>query len=233
MTDFAEFEQRVARFEAAWQGGRPPRIEDFLPPSTGDGNHAAARAALLAELICVDLEFRWRRATDGGKDRRGANGPTLNDYLREFPELGALGDLPLALIGEEYRVRQRFGDRPSPEAFAARFAERKEKVGELLAAIDRQLKDERDDPILPVAGAASKHRIASPPAFDPRAPLDHRDFLVQKMLGAGRMGRVYRALQKSLDRSVAVKHLRKAFLAQPDVVERFLTEARTVALFRH
>ena len=53
------------------------------------------------------------------------------------------------------------------------------------------------------------------------------------MIGAGTMGKVYRARQHGEAGEVAVKFLRKSFLQQPRVVRRFLGEARTVSGLHH
>jgi RNA polymerase sigma factor (sigma-70 family) len=64
-------------------------------------------------------------------------------------------------------------------------------------------------------------------------PLSHRGFLLQRLLGAGRMGKVYEARQHATGSQVAVKFLRKSLLDHPGVVRRFIAEARTVARLRH
>ena len=63
--------------------------------------------------------------------------------------------------------------------------------------------------------------------------LSQRDVLLQRMIGAGRMGKVYQARLISESRTVAVKFLRKSFLHHPGVVERFIGEARTIARLDH
>ncbi len=65
------------------------------------------------------------------------------------------------------------------------------------------------------------------------APLPYSDFVLEEMIGAGGMGKVYRASQRSLERLVAIKFLRKSFLSRPDAVEAFLREARTIARLQH
>ena len=62
------------RFEAAWKAGLAPRIEGHLSPATG-----AERAALLKELIRVDVSYRRARGQT----------VTSEEYLRRFPELDA------------------------------------------------------------------------------------------------------------------------------------------------
>lgn len=63
--------------------------------------------------------------------------------------------------------------------------------------------------------------------------LSHRDYLLRRMIGAGRMGKVYEATHHGTGRAVAVKFLRKSLLSHPRVVRRFLGEARTVARLDH
>lgn len=65
----------------------------------------------------------------------------------------------------------------------------------------------------------------------PKIP--YQDFVVRKMIGSGRMGKVYWAWQRSLEREVAIKFLRKSFLSDADAIERFILEARIVAQMRH
>ncbi len=58
-------------------------------------------------------------------------------------------------------------------------------------------------------------------------------FLLLEVLGAGGMGAVYKALDKSLGRYVAIKVMRKALGEDPQFVESFLREARTAAALNH
>jgi formylglycine-generating enzyme required for sulfatase activity/serine/threonine protein kinase len=59
------------------------------------------------------------------------------------------------------------------------------------------------------------------------------DFEIIAKLGQGGMGTVYRALQVSLNRQVALKILPSYFEADPDYVTRFQREARVAASLRH
>ena len=69
------------------------------------------------------------------------------------------------------------------------------------------------------------HELALPPALAAR-------YLVQETLGAGAMGVVYRALQTSLDRPVALKLVRPEML-DADGRNRFLQEAKLAARINH
>jgi eukaryotic-like serine/threonine-protein kinase len=59
------------------------------------------------------------------------------------------------------------------------------------------------------------------------------DFKLVKKLGEGGMGTVFRALQVSLDREVAVKVLAQHLAANPDFVQRFQREAKIMAKIDH
>ncbi|HEU4732567.1 MAG TPA: protein kinase [Kofleriaceae bacterium] len=54
-----------------------------------------------------------------------------------------------------------------------------------------------------------------------------------RLIGKGGMGRVYEAVQPALGSRVAIKVLAEDAADRPDLVDRFFTEARTVAMIRH
>jgi len=76
-----------------------------------------------------------------------------------------------------------------------------------------------------------------PPSAKQDAPIqsgtrvDH--FKVVRHLGSGGMGAVYLARDTRLGRKVALKLLRPQALGTPEIVERFVHEARTTARFSH
>jgi serine/threonine-protein kinase len=127
----------LERFDLAWRSGSPPRIDEFLPPATEDASSASSRKDVLEELVKIDLEYRWQSGR-AGSGRPGAR-PLLEDYVAQFPELGPIECLPLALIGEEYRVRRRFGDRPDVAEFRTRFSGQVVALERFLGAIDSEL----------------------------------------------------------------------------------------------
>jgi RNA polymerase sigma factor (sigma-70 family) len=110
--------------------------------------------------------------------------------------------------------------------------------------VRRALKEIQDDYVKrygPVAGEGSPHprrwasgrrarRIrAAPPAPLERptvssadAPVRYSDFVLKELIGAGGMGKVYRAVPRGADQPVALKFLRKQFLSRSDAVAAFV-----------
>ncbi len=58
-------------------------------------------------------------------------------------------------------------------------------------------------------------------------------YRIEKLLGAGGMGRVYQALNVDLDKRVAIKVMSKALSDNAESVERFRVEARAMARIDH
>ncbi len=58
-------------------------------------------------------------------------------------------------------------------------------------------------------------------------------YKLERLLGSGGMGEVYRAENKLIGRTVAIKVLRPEFAKKADVVARFLQEGRAANLVRH
>jgi serine/threonine-protein kinase len=56
---------------------------------------------------------------------------------------------------------------------------------------------------------------------------------IKSLIGSGAMGRVYRAHQRGIDRDVAVKILHKDLAQNPDLVVRFLREAKVASRLNH
>jgi eukaryotic-like serine/threonine-protein kinase len=131
-------------------------------------------------------------------------------------------------------VRCQWGDRPTHSDFLSRFPARREQIRAELARIDTELREESAVP------RSNSLRVVAPTGLEaeidqnPGVPwLSHHDVLLRRMIGSGRTGKVYEAWQQSTSRSVAVKFLRKSYLHQPGVVQRFVGEAGIIARLRH
>src|SRR5262245_60147776 len=71
LTAWHRIDQTCARFEAAWQAGARPRLEDFLAETP-----EPERRRLFRELLEAEAELRWQGAADVEEA----------DYLARFPE---------------------------------------------------------------------------------------------------------------------------------------------------
>lgn len=90
----------------------------------------------------------------------------------------------------------------------------------------------RIDPALPIPPRETAGSIPVDPRGEVPSASD-RDYRLRQMIGAGRMGKVYRASPHAGGPDLALKFLRKPLLGRPDLVRRFLDEARIVAGLRH
>jgi WD40 repeat protein len=151
------------------------------------------------------------------------------------------------------------GRAPSPDELIARHPELASELNSFFA--NRQQVRCLLDPLLPpeAAPTAAKDPAGAPAAgrgrtedADPAAPdgdgdgrgrsadpwLGSRvryfgDYELKDVLGRGGMGVVYRAVQLSLDRPVALKMIRAGLWAEAEEVRRFKNEAEAIARFDH
>src|SRR5262245_31407140 len=135
-----ELEDQLDAFDHAWQGNPPPRLEDYYPPPSQQGNQAspAARQKLLEELIKIELGHRWRLAA-GPTAGAWCQPPRLEDYAARFPELRQGTGLTAELVVEEYRARCLWGHRPNHAEFVNRFPQFGPTLCTLLQKIDAEL----------------------------------------------------------------------------------------------
>ena len=133
---------------------------------------------------------------------------------------------PLEALAEEFLDRMRCGERPAVSEFLARAPERAGELGELLSALllveDVKLH----------ADATSAAGEAGLPGGGP-ALERLGDFRILRELGRGGMGIVYEAQQESLNRHVAIKVLAPGTARSPQIIERFLREAKAAAQLHH
>jgi serine/threonine protein kinase/WD40 repeat protein len=133
---------------------------------------------------------------------------------------------PLEALAEEFLDRMRLGERPAVGEFLARAPERAGELGELLSAL-LMVED--------VKWHADATSAAGQPGSPGTSPLLDRlgDFRILRELGRGGMGVVYEAEQESLNRHVAIKVLGSLTARSPQIIERFLREAKAAAQLHH
>jgi hypothetical protein len=217
-------ERVILDFERVWRSDSPPCISQAIHDC-----EANAKAGLARELALVDMEFRWQASARGRSLSDSLGGqPTWWEYAQHVPDIGGVSQIPPVLVAEEYRIRQVWGDRPSHDRFISSYPDQLTRLPKWLSRIDDEL---RADGVSIEEALATSAFVPAP--ADPRAPLPWSDYLLQQHLGSGGFGKVYRALQVSLDRPVAVKALHKARQRDPQAVEQFIEEARLLARLKH
>ncbi len=250
----------IDAFEEAWKEGQTPQIRDFLSPTPGGSGAAAPTmgtwcpAPALMELVLVDLWHRWRRAKISAEPAAPAAAPAavdaktpaaglparplLEDYVREFPEIGPLRELPLDAVAEEYRARLRWSSGVTEAEYVARFPAYAEELPARLAAVGEEVYGllKASDPW--TIGSTAQHTpltaspaapVASPTPGGHHVPRVIGRYQIIGMLDEGGQARVYRAVHPQLAREVVIKLGRNPIEAAQTVEDCLLAESRMLA----
>src|SRR5947209_7934802 len=101
-----ELSDFVKAYENARDRGGKAALEEFLPPA----DHSLYLPTL-RELVCIDLEYGWKR-----------NCPRpLETYVASFPALRRDEAVLQEVAYQEFRCRQEAGDNPSAAEYQQRF----------------------------------------------------------------------------------------------------------------
>lgn len=158
-------------------------------------------------ILCLEFEKAWMA--------KGA--PRIEDYLIGLDEAEYCTAL-VELVAQEVDLRRSTGESVEPHEYKDRFPQRHTEV-ETAFDLLRQGRHSSSD-------RAVDHERKDLPEQIGR-------YRVVKLLGTGGFGRVYLAEDDRLQRPVAVKVPHPHLMFQPEDVETYLTEARTVASLDH
>lgn len=168
--------------------------------------------------------------------------PSIEAYLAVCPALQAEPAKFVDIVYGDFRIRKARGEKPSAESLLQSFPDIAEELRKQIA-LSHWLDGALESLASASYAAAGDDTYATVPSIprelpvnaisDPGAPLPYSDFEIGRRLGAGGMGEVYAAQQKSLQRDVAVKVIRRQFVDDAQIRGRFLREARVVGQLRH
>lgn len=126
----------------------------------------------------------------------------------------------LAELAEAYLEKLRAEkEAPDPADYAAQFPEYSDELSDLLTTL------------LQMEDLGKSTHPAAHPAID--FPETLGDYHLEEKIGSGGMGTVFRAMQKSLHREVAVKILSPSWSADSHHREAFENESKLIARLRH
>jgi serine/threonine protein kinase/tetratricopeptide (TPR) repeat protein len=161
-------------------------------------------AAARIDAICDRFEKAWRAAGSV------TGAPRLESFLEGCDEKERTV-LVEELMAMDPACRERYGTTLGPE-------ESKADVGARAASAEAKAGHRQDGTGLP--------------GFEANWP-DLPGLELVEILASGGMGVIFKARQPTLDREVAVKLLRDAYVAGSEESERFVQEARAIARLRH
>ncbi len=207
------------RFEEAWRdsegSGSHPDPRAFLAGWTEGAGFPGARLAILR----TDMSLRW----EAGQK------PPADWYVRRFPEIGE--DTIIALIYEEFCLREEAGESPSAVDFLTRYAAFAGPLKRVLGI--HELVDAGSTAAMPLDSMSSAAGDGSPGrAPFPQAGETVAGFQLVEELGRGSFARVFLARETQLaDRLVALKLSRRGS-REPQTLAR-LQHTHIVPVYSH
>lgn len=135
---------------------------------------------------------------------------------------------PVEVIAEEYSARLRAGEKPTIEEYALRYPEHAELLRTILPSIALVERVSNDDSAQPKSSGS--HSLSPMANGQPRSLGDYE---IVREIGRGGMGVVYEAIQRSLNRHVALKVISGLISGNAKHNARFRREAEAAASLHH
>jgi hypothetical protein len=189
----------------------------------GDGDSPPADQPTF-DAILDEQQVRWNRGER----------PLVEEILADHPTLQADAEAAVDVIYHEFVIRLARGESPSAEDYLRRFPAWADALMRQFA-VDEALRPDAastvkaSDPGAVAAGELSAAGGTSTPA--PPRSIDGYEILDE--LGRGGMGIVFKALERRLNRAVAIKTVSEATFTAPAHLRRFLSEAEVIARLKH
>jgi hypothetical protein len=191
---------------------------------TCDGPQPPAGRRLF-EAILDEQQARWN----------SGERPPAEDFLASHPALGDDAEAALDVIYQEFVIRRAQGESPCPEDYFKRFPAwadglmRQFAVDEALRPADVATVHSPD----PASTAPGTNEAPGAPPLALASPRSIQGYEILDELGRGGMGIVFKALDRRLNRVVAVKMVSETTFTSPSQLRRFLAEAEVIARLRH
>lgn len=181
-------------------------------PTPGSSLSAARRI----NAACERFEAAWR----------GGGRPRIEDALGAAAAGAERTDLLREILALELELRRGLGERPDLRAYQDRFPADARLVAEVFASLETE-------PAAPATTVAFTPASPATPAGSAQAIQEFGDYELLEEIARGGMGVVYRARQRSLKRTVAVKMILSGRFASASERERFCLEAELAANLNH
>lgn len=221
-----DHERQLEQFEEAWRKDDFAELSLFVVPTESG---ATIPVSELADFVETDFEYRWRRFVDheethlaksleGGQDVIPLF-PCISDYAKQFGELANETGIAARLILSAYRIRQRWGDKPTLDVF--------------LSSIRSDFSDAVYDAVAEELRQDGTFIADSPPGENCPIPQTIGNYQIVREIASGGMGSVFLANQEQpVRRQVALKVI-KAGANSKEIISRFEAERQALAMMSH